>query len=213
MAPALVALFLLAAVADWAAIVADRTTARRITKPLATALLLALAAVGGDMSGAARVWLVVAVGCCLVGDIALLGRAERSFLLGLAAFALGHLAYTVTALVVGVSWPRLALAFPFLAAVLVFQTATGMLPGARRRSGTTMMIAVAAYSLIISTMVVAATGTASWLAAVGAMTFAVSDSIIGYDRFVRPVRRADLPVMVTYHVGQLLLVLGLIAAA
>ena len=76
-----------------------------------------------------------------------------------------------------------------------------------------MMVAVAAYSLIISAMVVTATGTASWLAAVGAMTFAVSDSIIGYDRFVRPVRRADLPVMVTYHVGQLLLVLGLIAAA
>ena len=165
------------------------------------------------MSGAARGWLVVAVACCLAGDIALLARDERSFLPGLGAFALGHLAYTVTALVVGVSWPRLALAFPFLAAVLVFQTATGMLPGARRRGGPTMMVAVAAYSLIISAMVVTATGTASWLAAVGAMTFAVSDSIIGYDRFVRPVRRADLPVMVTYHVGQLLLVLGLIAAA
>ena len=87
-----------------------------------------------------------------------------------------------------------------------------MLPGARRRGGTPMLVAVAVYSLIISAMVVTATGTASWLAVAGAMLFAVSDSMIAYDRFVRPVRRADLPIMVTYHVGQLLLIGGLIVA-
>jgi uncharacterized membrane protein YhhN len=44
------------------------------------------------------------------------------------------------------------------------------------------------------------------------MLFATSDSIIGYNRFVKPVRQADLPIMVTYHAGQVLLILGLIAA-
>ena len=34
--------------------------------------------------------------------------------------------------------------------------------------------------------------------------------MIAYNRFVRPFRRADLPIMVTYHVGQLLLIGGLI---
>jgi uncharacterized membrane protein YhhN len=75
-----------------------------------------------------------------------------------------------------------------------------------------MMVAVAIYSGIISAMVIAATGTSSWVAAAGAMLFATSDSIIGYNRFVKPVRQADLPIMVTYHAGQVLLILGLIAA-
>ena len=34
--------------------------------------------------------------------------------------------------------------------------------------------------------------------------------MIAYNRFVNPFPRADLPIMMTYHVGQLLLVGGLI---
>ncbi|MGH9270609.1 MAG: lysoplasmalogenase family protein, partial [Ilumatobacteraceae bacterium] len=36
-----------------------------------------------------------------------------------------------------------------------------------------------------------------------------SDWTLGYDRFVRPVRHRDLLVMVPYHVGQALLIVGL----
>ena len=85
-----------------------------------------------------------------------------------------------------------------------------MLPGALRHGGPPMLVAVVVYSLIISAMVVTATGTPSWLAFAGATLFAVSDSMIAYNRFVAPFPRADLPIMVTYHTGQLLLVGGLI---
>ena len=78
-------------------------------------------------------------------------------------------------------------------------------------AGRRCLVAVVVYSLIISAMVVTATGTPSWLAFVGATLFAVSDSMIAYNRFVRPFARADLPIMVTYHVGQLLLIGGLIS--
>jgi uncharacterized membrane protein YhhN len=208
----LVVAFAVVAVADW--IAADRGDARirPVTKTSATALLVAIAAIAGDMAGDARAALVVAVVLCLAGDIALLGESDSRFIAGLSAFAAGHLAYVVTALVVGVSWPRLAIAFPFLAVVLVFQTATGTLPGVRRQGGTVMMVAVACYSLIISAMVITATGTPFWSAAVGAMAFAVSDTIIGHNKFVKPVPRAQVAIMSTYHVGQLLLILGLIAA-
>ncbi len=43
------------------------------------------------------------------------------------------------------------------------------------------------------------------------MTFAVSDWVLGFDRFVRPLHQGRLAVMVTYHLGQLLLILGLSA--
>jgi uncharacterized membrane protein YhhN len=73
-----------------------------------------------------------------------------------------------------------------------------------------MLLAVTVYSLIISVMVVTATGTPSWLAFAGATWFAISDSLIAHNRFVRPIPRADLPIMMTYHAGQLLLIAGLI---
>jgi uncharacterized membrane protein YhhN len=208
----LVAVFVVLAVGDWAAVWRGATERRRITKPAATIALVALAAFAGDMAGDARAALVVAVVLCLAGDVAMLDRSEMRFLLGLVAFALGHVAYIVTALLVGVSWPRLAAAFPVLALLLGFQAATRILPAARRRGGTMLLLAVAVYSLIISAMVVTAFGTASWLAGAGAALFALSDSLIAYDRFVRPVPRVDLPIMVTYHGGQLLLIGGLILA-
>jgi uncharacterized membrane protein YhhN len=204
--------FVVLAVADWWAIWRGADGVRKVTKPAATMALVAIAAVAGEMAGEARAALVVAVVLCLVGDVALLATSEARFLLGLGAFAVGHVAYIVTALFVGVSWPELAAAFPVLAVLLGVQAATRMLQGARRRSGPLMAAAVAVYSLIISAMVVTAFGTASWPAAAGATLFAVSDSLIAHHRFVRPVGRADLPIMVTYHTGQLLLIGGLIAA-
>jgi uncharacterized membrane protein YhhN len=207
---ALVVVFAVLAVADWAVI--WRGGRRQVTKTLATVALVTIAAVVGDIDGDARAALVVAVLLCLAGDVFLLRDDDTSFLAGLGSFALGHGAYVVTALMVGVSWPRLAAALPLLVVVLAFQAVTRMVPGARRHGGTPMMVAVGCYSAIISAMVVTATGTSSWVAAAGAMLFATSDSIIGYNRFVKPVRQADLPIMVTYHAGQALLILGLIAA-
>jgi uncharacterized membrane protein YhhN len=208
--PVLVVGFAACAVADWLAIWHGAEHRRTLTKPAATIVLVAIAAVAGEMAGDARAALVVAALLCLAGDVALLGGSNERFLTGLSAFALGHIAYVVSALLIGVSWPRLAVAFPILVVLLGFQVVTRMLDGARRHGGQPMLVAVAGYSLIISAMVVTATGTPSWLAFAGATLFAVSDSMIAYNRFVRSFHRADLPIMMTYHLGQLLLIAGLI---
>jgi uncharacterized membrane protein YhhN len=207
---AIVVGFAALALADWLSIWHGAEARRRVTKPAATIALVAIAAVSGEMAGDARVALVVAALLCLAGDVALLGDSNERFLTGLSAFALAHVAYVVTALLVGVSWPRLAVALPILVVLLGFQVVTRMLDGARRHGGQPMLVAVGVYSLIISAMVVTATGTPSWLAFAGATLFAVSDSMIAYNRFVRPIHGADLPIMVTYHLGQLLLIAGLI---
>ena len=47
----------------------------------------------GDIDGAGRVLLVVGAVLGLVGDVALLGDSEPAFMVGLGAFAAGHLAY------------------------------------------------------------------------------------------------------------------------
>ena len=61
-------------------------------------------------------------------------------------------------------------------------------------------------------MVIVAFDTGEPLIAVGATVFAASDSILAVDRFVRPFPWAPVAVMVTYHVGQALIVAGVLAA-
>lgn len=209
----LVAAFAVCAVANWVAVAPGRNDHRQvaITKTAATVVLIAIAALAGEMDGGARAALVVAVVLCLAGDVALLGDSEERFIAGLGSFALGHIAYVVTALIVGVDWPRLAIAFPFIVVLFGFRFIGRTIPGAREHGGAPLMGAVVFYAIVIATMVTTATGTPIWVAAAGAMMFAVSDWMIGYDRFVHPFAWARVGVMSTYHIGQLLLIAGLIA--
>jgi len=78
-----------------------------------------------------------------------------------------------------------------------------------RRAVDVLAGAVLVYAAVISAMVLSAAGTRSVLATLGAMAFAVSDWLLGFDRFVRPIRNGRVAVMVTYHTGQALLILGL----
>ncbi len=202
----------LAATTNWWALVTHRPQVERMAKPLATALLVVVAATAGSPEPVVRVALVVAALFGLLGDIALLGDSEGRFMAGLGAFALGHAAYVVAALGVGWSGPHALIAVPFMVVLLGWRFLPQTVPGARRAGGTVLFAAVLVYAAIISAMVVTATGTRSILATAGAMLFAVSDWVLGYDRFVRPVRHRDLLVMVPYHVGQALLIVGLASA-
>jgi uncharacterized membrane protein YhhN len=65
---------------------------------------------------------------------------------------------------------------------------------------------------VIGAMVIVAFDTGHPLIAVGATVFAASDSILAVDRFVSPRPWAPVAVMVTYHLGQALIVAGLLAA-
>jgi len=73
-----------------------------------------------------------------------------------------------------------------------------------------LRVPVAAYIVVISVMVATALATGNVVAAVGAVLFAGSDSMIAWNRFVRPFRSADVAIMVTYHLGQAGLVLSLL---
>jgi uncharacterized membrane protein YhhN len=47
-------------------------------------------------------------------------------------------------------------------------------------------------------------------ASVGALLFFASDSMLAWDRFLKPLSHARLRVMVTYHLGQVGIILGAI---
>ena len=85
-------------------------------------------------------------------------------------------------------------------------------PATYLRGGLALAVPVALYTVVIGAMLILAFDTGGPLIAVGATVFAASDSILAVDRFVQPRPWAHVLVMVTYHVGQALIVAGVLAA-
>lgn len=225
--PVVVALAAVATVAvaavDWYAVARARHDLETLAKP-ATLLLLLLVAllvlVGRTEPVTTAGWLLVAALLLgTLGDVALLDPGPDRFLAGLAAFLLGHLAYVGCFLTLGPEpGPLVGVALAGLAVSLVAGRRT--LPCVARTAGPTTTAAVAAYMLVIGAMLLAAGATGSLLVTMGALVFVASDTVLGMDRFTRPVTWPvtwtspwpHVVVMVTYHVGQGLVVAGVLAA-
>lgn len=201
-----------AALVDWWAVARGRRMVELWAKPLTMALLVGVAATAGDPDGDVRAWLVAGAVLGLVGDVALLGDGEAAFMVGLAAFAFGHLAYAIAAVLVGFEAAWALVGAAFMAVVLGFRFATRTVPGARRRGGPALAGAVVFYACVITAMVITAWGTTAVIAGLGAMAFAASDWVLGHERFVGPLPGGRLSVIVPYHVGQALLIVGLATA-
>ncbi len=216
MTPTLLIIAGVAAVGDWVAVWLRRARAEYLLKPATLALLVAAAATA-DL-GDTKLWAVAALALGLSGDVALLGETSGDgepgtwFLVGLAAFLLGHVAYLVAFVLVGTR------GLDVLAGTLVVAGVAGLvlrpvLRGARRTGGRRLAVAVAGYAVVLSAMTVLATGTAAIAIAIGGVLFLGSDALLARGRFAGRVPNGDLLVIVSYHVAQFLLLIGLINAA
>ena len=213
--PALAGLAAVAVVAplNWWAVAVRGRRRERVFKPLALALLVGTAWLAGASGSAAGGWLLAALVLSLVGDVALLSDTQTRFVVGLASFLLAHVAYVAAFVHLGV--PRRDLGLVGLALVVGLAAVVGrrVVPAAWREGGPGLGGAVAAYIAVIGVMVVAAWATGHPLVALGASVFMVSDAILAMGRFVRERRLGALAVMVTYHLGQALLLVGVLRAA
>lgn len=215
----LFALTLVAAVANWIAVDSDRRALEALTKPLTMILLIGAALALDPDDGATQAWFVVALVLSLAGDLFLLleGRARDRriepartlFTVGLGSFLLGHLAYIgglanegIVVTRFGAGLALVALAVAVLGIPILRGVRAGPEPGLSRP--------VAAYMFVISVMVASAVGVGHPAAVVGAWLFYASDSLIAWNRFVRPVPRGRLAIMSTYHLAQIGLVLSLV---
>jgi uncharacterized membrane protein YhhN len=207
----LAAVALVAPVNWWSVAVRGR---RRewVSKPLVLTLLVATACLAGATDSAAGWWLVAALALSLAGDVALLSDTAPRFVVGLGSFLLAHLAFVVSFTHLGM--PRADLALVGLALVVGLAAVVGrrVVPAAGREGGPALGGAVTAYMGVIGVMVVAAWATGHLLVALGASVFMVSDAVLAMDRFVRERRFGSLVVMVTYHLAQVLLVVGVLGA-
>lgn len=203
-----VALTLAVAIADWAAVAVGNRRAEFVAKPL-TMVMLAGVVLTLDSPANDRWSYLVAVLLSLAGDVFLMlpGERESNFLAGLVSFLLAHVAYVVSMVALGVSLPLLLVGVALAAAAMaVIGTKIAF---AAKKLDKRLFPPVVAYMIVIAAMVSTAIATGIPIAIVGALLFFASDSVLGWNRFVRPIPHAPLIIMVTYHLGQLGLVLGM----
>jgi uncharacterized membrane protein YhhN len=217
----LIAVSLVLALADWIAVYRRARRAEALLKPATMLAVIALAwrLANGPHDSWQASFFLPGLGLSLVGDV-LIMLPRWGFLAGLAAFLLGHLCYTVG---LTPTWPPAA-ASVFVAATGVAGTViyTRIARGLRSSGQRSLLLPVALYATVISLMMSAAwttvlrpewSGPRRTVVITGATLFYVSDAILAWDRFVRPVRHARLWVMVIYHLGQVMLAASIGRAA
>jgi uncharacterized membrane protein YhhN len=195
------------AVGDWLAVSLDNRVLEYIFKPLTMVALICVATSLDPSSDAARVLLVIGLVLSLAGDIFLMLPSDL-FVPGLASFLLAHISYVVALALLGVSVGGMIIGL-VLAAIAAVVIGLRIIDGATA-SDAALRVPVIAYMGAISTMVMFAFGTGAFFAIVGALLFFVSDAVLGWTRFVRQFERSRNLVIVTYHLGQMGLVLALI---
>jgi uncharacterized membrane protein YhhN len=196
---------------DWYAVARGDRRTETWAKPAVLLALIVAALVLGATDSRPGLWLLGALALGLVGDVFLLGDSDIRFRLGLAAFLIGHLGYVACFAKLGLdpgAWAWVA-----WVVLLICLLVTRQVPAATyMRGGAALAAPVALYTVVIGAMLILAFDTGEPLIAVGATVFAASDSILAVDRFVQPRPWAHVVVMVTYHVGQALIVAGVLAA-
>lgn len=174
--------------------------------PLATLLILAIAfANWAARKNSYSLWISVGLLFSLAGDTLLL-RSDHFFTLGLAAFLLTHMAYLV-AFTRDTRFPaRFSVWYLFLLfAASCYFLLFAWLPSA-------LQIPVAVYAVFLVSMAAQAMGrslklrTASTqFAAIGTLLFVLSDSVLAFDRFYKPLPLAPLLVLLPYYAAQWLI--------
>ncbi len=191
-------LILIAALAcaalDWLAVAQKHQLLEYVAKPATLGLLLLYAELGPNASW----YLIAALTLSLLGDVYLM-LAEELFPVGLSAFLLAHCAY------IG-AFPTSALARSIWFAIVAGASLPLALRILRAVPDMPLRVAVGVYMAAIALMVASAIGSGGLAAAIGALLFFTSDALIALNKFVSPFASAPLAIIITYHLGQILLV-------
>lgn len=203
------------ALVDWLAVARDWRRVEMIAKPGVMVMLLAWLIATVGLSGRLA-WFAAGLVFSLAGDIFLIPPRE-SFLSGLFAFLLAHCAYLIgfNPDLPPINVASIALSFlVVLAAWQVYRRIARSLIDSGQQH---LAIPVAAYFITINLMLLSALMTLvrpEWpalpalMVSIGALSFVASDACLAWNRFIASICSGRLIVMVSYHLGQALIILG-----
>jgi uncharacterized membrane protein YhhN len=155
-----------------------------IAKPAASATFIAAAVAMGAMRSTYGHVLLIGLVLAAAGDVLLIPKSRKSFLFGLVAFLLGHLAYAIAFAIRGVEIGALGMA----AAVLIV-IAVPILRWLWPHVPPHMRVPVACYITVITAMVALSFAAAAHISDLrmpaGALAFYLSDLAVARNRFVK----------------------------
>lgn len=198
-----------AIVATWSATV-RRGRVHYVAKPLTTLLILATALLIPDaVSPIYRLLVLVGLAASLAGDVLLMLPPDRYFVAGLGAFALAHISY-----ILAFAWARAGAPISWPLPVLLALYGAIVLAALWRHLGNNR-IPVIVYMILIELMAWQALeywllerSLGSGLAALGALLFVASDTVLAFEKFRGGVPYADILVLGPYYAAQFLIALS-----
>lgn len=211
-------LILISAILDWLAVGFGWNKAKYITKPLVMILLITWMTIQGGWHFPV-LWFTLGAIFSLLGDVFLM-LPGNFFLAGLVSFLLAHLLYITGFLSESLIWSPV---FIFTGMVVIAGSIVAtrrIRKGVHRKTGARRLRwAVTIYSIAVTAMFLSALSTIQkpgWIitaylpVASGGLLFFLSDTILAYDRFVTSILQGRLIVRITYHLGQILLLGGVL---
>ncbi|MDQ0268289.1 lysoplasmalogenase [Cytobacillus purgationiresistens] len=140
---------------------------------------------------------------CMLGDGLLIW-----FVVGLTAFLIGHIFYTVGFFTQWkFSWPRALTIIPI--AIYGFVMGSQLVEALQTNQQTALMIPVIVYIIAISLMFWSAVMSGNVAAMIGSGLFVISDSILAWNKFVEQIIYSGELIMITYYSAQFLIAYSL----
>jgi uncharacterized membrane protein YhhN len=208
-------LALLLAAADWVAVYKHWRKIEIFLKPtVMVVLLLAVFAAQPALPGRLA-FFAAGIVFSLLGDALLL--SARGFMAGLVMFALAHISYIIG---FNIPLPRLDLFIVLLAifvAMLAGRLYRRINEGLHQKGLHRLQRAIQVYLVLLSLMFISGFSTlfrvewpaaAALLVAGGATLFIASDTMLAWNKFVRPLRTRRVGYMIAYHLGQIAIIAG-----
>ena len=215
----LLALTFIAAITDWVAVHKGWRKVEIIAKPATMVFLFAWMAYTARFEHIALVFFGLGILFSLAGDVFLM-LSDRWFIAGLVSFLMAHVMYIIGFYMpLPELSPLWALALAVILGLGAAQVLGGIVNGLRAKSLQKLVTPVVIYGIIITLMLLSALLTLSrpdWqlltaiLVSLGALAFYISDVILAWNKFVKPIKNGRIMNMAAYHIGQIALIIGVV---
>jgi uncharacterized membrane protein YhhN len=213
----LIGVTLAVAALDWFAVAKGLRKLEYLAKPAVMLALIAWLLLVGGFHGA-LLWFTLGAIFSLIGDVFLILPKEQ-FIPAIISFLLAHLAYIIG---LNPTLPPLhfaSIALFIIVLLLAAQVYRPISKGCVDKGTPELNRPVLVYTIAISAMLLSAlltlvrpdsewTPWAALLVSAGAILFFISDSVLAWCRFIQPIPANRLIVIVSYHLGQLGILIG-----
>lgn len=200
------------AVLDWIAVATNRRRLEYVAKPATMlGLILWFATLLPAVPAAAGTWFLLGMSLFLAGDIFLM-LPPVNFIKGLLAFLLGLIAYIVAFNLPRPIFNPLSLVFLAVIVTVALFLLRRINRALRENKQSGLIGPLVAYAVVLCLTFSSTLSTflrvdwppqAAFLAAIGGGLFALSDSMLAWNRYVKPILNGRLITIITYHLSQL----------